>query len=431
MTQALILTTYNMNDILFQSLSLIYIALSKTAVVWIPLLLTIFAWRFWIDYVNAAAIENIKWVMLEIRIPKEVTKTPKAMELVLINALHQTGGVGTWYHRWWLGNVLPWFSLEVCSIGGELHFFVRTQDKFRRLIESQVYAQYPTAEVVPVDTDYAELVPQVNKNTNAIWSTWGTEFTLSKEDPYPIKTYVDYGLDKSVKPDDQESQIDPISPMLELMGALKQGEQLWFQVLVRAHNAGKPGAKSFPKEGHWFERNGVKDITKEQIAKIIKDASKKTEGEKEGTILNLTKGQGDVISAIEHKMSQIQFECGMRMVYLAKKDAFDPGIIVGMMSVVKQYNSQDMNGFKPQNAVGVAIDFIDDPFGKKTLEMKKTMYNAYRLRSYFNKPYERVPFILSAEELATIYHFPNRATSTPSFARIDSKQAEPPQNLPI
>ena len=199
MTQALILTTYNMNDILFQSLSLIYIALSKTAVVWIPLLLTIFAWRFWIDYVNAAAIENIKWVMLEIRIPKEVTKTPKAMELVLINALHQTGGVGTWYHRWWLGNVLPWFSLEVCSIGGELHFFVRTQDKFRRLIESQVYAQYPTAEVVPVDTDYAELVPQVNKNTNAIWSTWGTEFTLSKEDPYPIKTYVDYGLDKSVK----------------------------------------------------------------------------------------------------------------------------------------------------------------------------------------------------------------------------------------
>lgn len=64
-----------MNDILFQSLSLIYIALSKTAVVWIPLLLAIFAWRFWIDYVNAAAIENMKWVMLEIRIPKKLLNT--------------------------------------------------------------------------------------------------------------------------------------------------------------------------------------------------------------------------------------------------------------------------------------------------------------------------------------------------------------------
>ena len=370
--------------------------------------------------------------MLEIRIPKDIAKTPKAMELILINAIHQTGKVGTWFDRYWLGRVLSWFSLEIVSLGGELHFFIRTPDFFKRLLESQIYAQYPTAEVVPMDNDYTELVPQFSKKTKEQWSMWGTEFKFTKDDPYPIKTYIDYGLDKSVKLEEQGSQIDPITPMLEMMGSLKKGEQMWFQILVRAQDAGKVQSKHYPVAGHWFAVEKFDDIKKKAIAEVLKKASKKLETEDEDDAkTNLTKGETNVIAAIERKAGQTLFDVGMRFIYIAEKDAFDPNMIAGLTSVVKQYSSQDMNGFRPQKPTAVDIEMIDDPFGGKTIDKKKGMYNAYRLRSYFYKPYNRDAMVMSAEELATIYHFPNRATSTPSFARIDSKQAEPPQNLPI
>jgi hypothetical protein len=46
-------------------------------------------------------------------------------------------------------------------------------------------------------------------------------------------------------------------------------------------------------------------------------------------------------------------------------------------------------------------------------------------------PYQRTPFVLNTEELATIYHFPGRVAETPTFGRIEAKKGEPPSNLPI
>jgi hypothetical protein len=56
------------------------------------------------------------------------------------------------------------------------------------------------------------------------------------------------------------------------------------------------------------------------------------------------------------------------------------------------------------------------------------------LRSYFFPPYRNYgcdPFILSTEELATIFHFPGNVSATPSLPKIASKKSEPPINLPI
>ncbi len=38
-------------------------------------------------------------------------------------------------------------------------------------------------------------------------SIWGCEFKFTKGDGYPIKTYVDYGLDKDPK---EEYKVDPL-----------------------------------------------------------------------------------------------------------------------------------------------------------------------------------------------------------------------------
>lgn len=76
------------------------------------------------------------------------------------------------------------------------------------------------------------------------------------------------------------------------------------------------------------------------------------------------------------------------------------------------------------------------------------MLDFYRTRTFFHPPLQYsfdypfpfsifLPsgnpklFVMSAEELATIYHFPGLVSETPSFKRVDSKIAKPPANLPV
>jgi hypothetical protein len=57
------------------------------------------AWFFW----RKSMYKEIEWVLLEIRIPREIKKNPKAMEQVLtaIHSLRNTPG--TLAEKWWDG----------------------------------------------------------------------------------------------------------------------------------------------------------------------------------------------------------------------------------------------------------------------------------------------------------------------------------------
>ena len=63
------------------------------------------------------------------------------------------------------------------------------------------------------------------------------------------------------------------------------------------------------------------------------------------------------------------------------------------------------------------------------------MLEAYKRRSFFNTPFKNFhnnPFILTTEEVATLFHFPSAmVAATPTLARLPSKKAEAPANLPI
>ena len=60
----------------------------------IPIILGYFAVFFWHHYVNEQFIEGVEWVLLEIKVPREVTKTPLAMELIFTNAFYHLSGKG-------------------------------------------------------------------------------------------------------------------------------------------------------------------------------------------------------------------------------------------------------------------------------------------------------------------------------------------------
>lgn len=413
-------------DLLNVILLFILNGLAKTALFWVPVVLLIVGWRLWIRYVNIATIESKKWTLLEIRIPKDVFRTPVAMEIFLSNAIHQTGGMGTWLKKYWDGNVHTWFSLEIISIQGSVKFFIRTENKFRRLIEAQLYAQYPTVEIIESE-DYVEKTAK--EMMKKPWSIWGSEFSLAKDDPYPIKTYVDYGLDKSGGGLlEEEKKIDPISPFIEFLASMKAGEQAWYQILVR------PSIKRFKDPNSMFGKIDWKDDAlrlKEDLMKahIVKDEN----GNEKRNIQNMTQSEKDALTAIEKSVGKPGFDVGIRALYLAKEDSFDPDNINGLLGAVKQYNSVNLNSFKPSNTTDFDYPW-EDPTGSRVRRLKKKIFNAYWDRGYFNHPYnvkDRKPFVLNSEELATIFHFPSRSTEAPTFERIEAKKATPPPNLPI
>ena len=381
----------------------------------VPLIAALFlaslAWQAWISYINRVFTHSMKWVLLEVRIPKEVFKSPLAMELVLINAFHQTGGTGTWYNRWWEGKIRQWFSLEIISLEGNIFFLMRIPANYRNLVESQVYSQYPQAEINEIP-DYTEQFPAYVKDGE--FEMWGCEFKLTKPDPFPIKTYVDYGLDRASALE-EEQKIDPITPTMEFLGSLKQGNYVWMQIMIRA------ATDRFPKMGTLFGKQSFMDEAKALIKKMKKDYG--GEGNK------MTMAEQNMISSVDRGMAKLPFDCGIRAIYLAKKGTFDPMNITGMTGTFRQYSAPNSNGFGLSFKTG--FDYPWQDYGKsRSVRLKKKLLRWYRQRAYFYSPLNRKPFILNSEELATIYHFPGKVLETPTFERILSKKAEPPTNLP-
>jgi len=179
------------------------------APIWIPLLF-VFTWfDFWMMYKRREYIKDQGAMLLEIKLPREMIKSPVAME-VFMGTLYQTG-VGTLLDVYLKGRVRPWFSLELVSIDGAVHFYLWLWPKFKDLVEAQLYAQFPNIEIHVVE-DYAM---KVHYDPSKYKIGKFTQFALTKADAYPIKTYIDYGLDKDPK---EEYKTDPIVPLLEFLG---------------------------------------------------------------------------------------------------------------------------------------------------------------------------------------------------------------------
>ena len=408
-----------------------------------PIPLSYLALFLWHHYRQERFIMGIKWVLLEIQVPRDIVKSPAAMELIFSNALYHKSQKGFW-EQYIQGAPWFWFSLEIVSIDGRVHFFIRTPTRMRNLVETQIYGQYPQAKVVEVD-DYVFHIPQYKKDGD--WNVWGCEFTKDKEDFLPIKTYKDFGDDMKtgVK---EEFKIDPITPTVEYLGSLPKGQQVWIQMVVRwsikkyhIHKNGKAMHVEFAEAAKNFIDFMLKDYIRLQ-------------DNPDGTYAKqtfLTDQMKPVVAAITKSMSQIHFDCGIRLIALSDKricteDQFQ-NLRREVRLLFRQYAQPNINELERINATQFDAPW-SDPTGLALTTMKKRMLDWYRMRIFFHPPLQYSfsvnkvlsaflpgrkpqPFVLSAEELATLFHFPGMVSETPSFKRIESKIAKPPSNLPI
>src|SRR3989344_4683825 len=103
-----------------ESIWLLWTTIGRTAIVWLPIFLVYLAWKLWYYYKQAIYIRETPWVMLEIKLPREMSKSPKAMEVVL--GVFAQSFEGNKWTRFTQGIVRTYFSLELVSLGGTIHF---------------------------------------------------------------------------------------------------------------------------------------------------------------------------------------------------------------------------------------------------------------------------------------------------------------------
>jgi len=394
---------------------------------YLPLFAALFFGKTWAHYVSSLFLSNLEMIVLEVRLPKEIFKSPRAMEIA-VGVFHQASPTFSFklsdlYNFYWEGKSRPVSSLEIVSLGGKLKFYLHIRKNLKNVVESQIYAQYPEVEIHEAE-DYTPKVPYGAENSN--WDLWGTEYKLSKEDPYPIKTYIDYGLDKDPK---EEYKTDPLTSILEFMGSIGPAEQVWFQIMVMATT------ERFQKPKSWFGRQDWKEEGKALVEKLMKRDIFKDLAP--GQVINigetvLSPGERVVVEAVERNISKIGFDCGMRALYLAPKDKFNPTNIGGLINLLKSFGTLNLNGFRITRYVGAGLELPwQDPFGIRKIKQKRGIFEAYCKRGWFFPPYDRRPFVLNSEELATVYHFPGQTAETPTLGRIEAKRGEAPVNLPV
>ncbi|HUD03885.1 MAG TPA: hypothetical protein VMR73_00115 [Candidatus Paceibacterota bacterium] len=395
------------------------------APIWIPLILWEFAWDLWVRYIRIAWILSVPKTLVEIRLPQETMKSPAAMELVL-NAIHNTAD-GSNFAQYWKGEMRPQYSLELISLAGQVKFLIWLEARRMDGLMSALYSQFPGVGVHEVP-DYTKDVffdPEKLK-------VFACEMMFTKDNAYPIKTYVDFGLDKDPK---EEFKVDPMTPMLEWLGSVKADQQVWIQMIVRAHK------KDQIKPNHLFKKTDLwKDGAEKLINEIMKrnPKTKVTGEEDEETGMSkkptMSPADNDLLDALSRSITKPAFDVGIRAIYISPRATFDtPFGIGGIISSFKHFNTEHLNGFKPNGDKWMA------QFGDPWKDYKNIRRNAlssevlvaYKQRAYFHPPFMSQPLVLNTEELATIYHFPGSVSATPGLQRIPSKRADAPTNLPI
>jgi hypothetical protein len=408
---------------------------------------TIYLWYIGWDYDYAKQ----KWVFLEVVPPKEVLIPLKAMEDVFA-AIWPLMDIGNFRERWCdgeLGNGPYWCSWEIASIEGKIHFYIRVLQQHRVSIESALYGHYPDIEIHEAQ-DYVKLVPPTVPNEE--WDMYGEDWDFFRETAYPMKTYEKFFEPQGERISAEEKRMDPIISLLEAMSKLGPGEHYWVQfTTVPICDYDEP---EWRKEGQGIINKIIKRPEKkeptffEDLGHVAKELvlGPEKEGEGEGASYSwisqqkeesgeremvLTPGEREIVTEVENKMKKPVFRTNIRGVYVAKRENWKAPNRVITRTYMGHFNTVNLNNFRFQAKTRPRVHFF---MRKRRVFMRaRKMFRMSVLRfpPLYPDRHELCP-ILSTEEMATLYHFPLRVSGmvAPTMAKIESKKAGPPANLP-
>ena len=384
----------------------------------------------WIDFVAVYSSNSWsrkqEWTFLEIIPPLEIEKGPKMMEGIFTGmaGVHTTY---TTFEEYLLGAF--WhdrFSFELIGEEGKLRFIIRTQKKYRNLVEAQIYSQYPDAEILEIP-DYAKTFPKIVPNKN--WDLWGVDFILVKEDPIPIKTYDRF--EESVTGE----MVDPLAALAEVIGTLPPNQHIWLQYVIQpvpeGENIKKYSSVIKKLKGEKESKTlNILDHLVDVITNIFNGLSgpvefaKSEKSEQQPLEFRLSPTEKDLLKVTEENIGKNLFYTKMRLIVIGRRDNFTKTNVSAFIGALKQFNDMNYNQIKPEE-VSKTYGIVLNAKARGDFRKRK-IYSRYRDRSMDGRI-----MVFSVKELATMFHFPDMGVKAPSVPRTAGRLGSAPPNLPI
>lgn len=260
------------------------------------------------------------------------------------------------------------FSLEMFGYNQYTYFFVGCEPSMTKLVEGLIYAIYPNAEIKPLK-DYTNFYdPQKQKLV-------GTRLGFELSDIYPIKTY-------------EQFELDSLSGLYSVISKLGRNDQAWIQILVS------------PRHENWQYHFGRR--LKMKLNNLARRFRLKN-------YVRLKEKQAffhEENEAFIHKSEHHPFEIEVRFGAVADNESAAEKNLLALAKAFYQFNKTDYNHFRVER-----------------IKRGNSFLKEFQRRHIVN------PLMVSAHELATLYHYPN-SDHVPHVVHILAKKHEPPKNLP-
>jgi hypothetical protein len=257
-------------------------------------------------------------------------------------------------------------SLEIVGKKADIRFFVSMPKKLRDMVEKQIYSYYPQADILLTEE------PNIfSENGKVAYAA-----LRQKDVPYyPIKTF-------------RELPTDPISNITSALSKMGDNEGGMVQIIIR------PASSDWKKAG------------KSYVA-----STKKSEASPDKATFKV---DSKTLEKIDEKCSRPGFETVIRLVVASDNKESADIHLRNLKTVFSQFSS-DLNTIS-----GAKILF-------KSLFMVDFIYKFFPIVDF---PFYKNISIFTSDEIASIFHFPNKTVETPHISWLKAKSAPVSSEIP-
>jgi hypothetical protein len=257
-------------------------------------------------------------------------------------------------------------SFEIVARREDIRFYVSCHKHIMDLVEKQIHGAYPGADIKEV-----EEYNLFSENGKVAFKA----LVPKSADYMPIRVY-------------RELPVDPLSSITSVLAKMQEGEGAAIQIMVQ------------PNEGKW-----------RSLGHSFISATKKNEANPEKANFRV---DHKTLEGVEQKCSKPGFNVVVRIVVSSLNKEHAEMHLENIEACFSQFSS-DGNHF------GKARIFV------KSFFMKDFVYRYFPL---FNLPFFKQYGVLNTDELATIFHFPNKSIETAHIFWLNAKRAPAPSQIP-
>lgn len=257
-------------------------------------------------------------------------------------------------------------SFEIVARKEDIRFYVSVPHDLTDLVEKQIHGAYPGADIREVE-EY-----------NIFSDTGKVEFAAlrpAKSDYMPIRIYRDLPT-------------DPLSSITSVLAKMQDNEAAVVQILIQ------PAGHKWQSLGHSFISSTKKSEANPEKASFSVDQK--------------------TLEAVEQKVAKPGYNTVIRLVVSANTRETAKMHLKNLTASFEQFASDHNYFTKAKQPI-------------KAFFMKDFIYRYFPI---LNPPFFRQYGVLNSDELATIFHLPNKSVETAHIFWLNAKRAPAPSQIP-